>query len=208
MTVETEIAGFLAEYTADLRQQFKDARMRMRKLVPHGYELVYDNYNALVFGYAPNDRGGQALISIAGYPQWVTLFFLRGVALPDPTKRLQGEGSTVRGIRLDGPETLDEPDVRALLERAMRPNAAAFAAAPRLTTIVKSVSAKRRSRKPTTPVAAAPSKGPKSAKVLGKPPAGRKKPQGGAGKGAGHAAGRPSGNRTGHNAGRGAKGRG
>ncbi len=171
MAVETEIAGFLGEYTADLRQQFKDARFRMRKLVPRGYELVYDNYNALVFGYAPNDHGSQALISIAGYPQWVTLFFLRGVALPDPTGRLQGAGSTVRGIRLDGPETLDEPDVRALLEHAMRPHAAAFAAAPKLTTVVKAVSAKRRSRKPS--VQAAPQASAKTAKKTANPNTGR-----------------------------------
>ena len=145
---EAEIAGFLAKYTPELRAQFKQTRARLRQHFPRGYELVYDNYNALAIGYSPAEGASQAVVSIAGYPRWVSLFFLQGKGLPDPTQRLQGSGSRVRSIRLASPATLDEPDVQALLALALGPHAPDFAAAPRLTTVVKSVSAKQRSRRP------------------------------------------------------------
>jgi hypothetical protein len=45
---------------------------------------VYRNYNALVVGFCVGDRASSGLFSIAVYPRYVTLFFLKGAALPDP----------------------------------------------------------------------------------------------------------------------------
>ena len=151
--MEAEIASFLGKYTPELRRTFAAARVKMRVLFPRGFELVYDNYNALVFGYSATERASAALVSIAGYPKWVTLFFLKGSVLADPTRRLEGSGKTVRGIRLASPETLDEPDVKALLVDAMRSQTSAFAQAPALRTVVKSVSGKQRPRRPAKPSA-------------------------------------------------------
>ena len=53
-------------------------------LFPQGYELVYDNYNALVFAFASTDRASGAILSNAVYPRWVTRFFAHGVDLSDP----------------------------------------------------------------------------------------------------------------------------
>jgi len=119
----------------------------MHALFPRGHELVYDNYNALVFGFSPTERTSDALLSVAGYPRWVTLFFLRGAALDDPHKLLQGAGSQVRSIRLAAVECLDRPEVLSLIEQAVQPHAAAFGAAPALSTVVKSVSLKQRPRR-------------------------------------------------------------
>jgi len=38
--------------------------------------MVYDNYNALVIAFSPNERPSDAIFSIALYPHWVNLFFL------------------------------------------------------------------------------------------------------------------------------------
>jgi hypothetical protein len=146
--IETEIAGFTAKYAPPIAAALKACRRRMHGFFPRGFELVYDNYNALVFGYAPSERASDAIVSIAGYPRWITLFFLHGATLHDPDKLLQGDGKQVRGIRLVSPADFDNPAVRALLQRAIAPHADAFAAAPRLATIVKSVSAAQRSRRP------------------------------------------------------------
>ena len=62
----------------------KAAVARMRKYVPDAVELVYDNYNALVVGFGPTERASEAVLSIALYPRWVTLFFLQGARLSDP----------------------------------------------------------------------------------------------------------------------------
>jgi hypothetical protein len=120
----------------------------MAKLFPKGYELVYDNYNALGFGYSPNLRASGVVVSVVAYPRWVTLFFLKGARLSDPNGLLQGRGSTVRSVRLTSPDLLASKPVASLIKEALRPCAAEFAKAPRLSTVIKSVSAKQRPRRP------------------------------------------------------------
>jgi hypothetical protein len=160
--VESEIAAFLAKYTPEVEARLREARSRLRARFPRGFELVYDNYNALVFGISPTERTQDAFISVAGYPRWVTLFFLHGGDLHDPSGLLEGEGKQVRGIRLGKPAQIDTPTVQALIAQAVLPHKAAFRAAPALTTIVKSVVAKQRPRRPTS--AARGSRSSKSAK--------------------------------------------
>jgi hypothetical protein len=148
--VESQIADFLGKYTPEIAAQLRKARKRLRALFPRGFELVYDNYNALVFGISPTERTSDAFVSVAGYPRWVTLFFLDGKRLADPAGLLEGGGKQVRSIRLENPADIDTPPVAALITQAGRPHQAAFRAAPALRTIVKSISAKQRSRRPAT----------------------------------------------------------
>ena len=86
-------------------------------------------------------------MSLALYPRWVTLFFLRGVDLPDPARRLTGDGVQVRQIRLTRAEILDEPEVVALVESAKAGKT--FAGPARI--VVKSISPKQRPRRPRQP---------------------------------------------------------
>lgn len=144
--VESQIAGFIAKYAPAIQDRLRDARSRLRALFPRGHELVFDNYNALVFGISATDRTADSFVSIAGYPKWVTLFFLRGVDLDDPTGLLVGDGKQVRSIRLKNAEDLDRPDVLSLISQAAVPHAAAFEKAPPLTTIVRMVVDKQRPR--------------------------------------------------------------
>jgi hypothetical protein len=145
---EAAIRGFVAKYDPGIGAQLRACRRQLHVAVPHGFELVYDNYNALVFEFSPSERTSDALLSIAGYPRWVTLFLLKGASVADPDGLLDGAGSQVRSLKLAGPDDLDRPAVQALITRALAPAAKAFAAAPPLRTIVKSVSAKQRSRRP------------------------------------------------------------
>jgi hypothetical protein len=147
-TTARQVADFIARYTPAMADAITACRRKLCARVPRGFELVYDNYNALAIGYAYADHAAASLVSIAGYPRWVTLFFLYGKDLPDPDGLLQGQGARVRSIRLASPDDLDKPAVRRLLELALAPHAADFAAAPPLATVVKAVSAKRRERRP------------------------------------------------------------
>ncbi len=110
--------------------------------------MVFDNYNALVFGIGPSDRTRESFISIAGYPKWVTLFFLNGADLPDPEGLLEGDGKQVRGIRLKTPADMDTPAVAALIAQAVAPHRDALAAAPALATVIKMEVDKQRPRRP------------------------------------------------------------
>jgi len=149
IAVESQIASFLSKYTPAVEGQLRDARTRLRAMFPRGFELVYDNYNALVFGISPTERTSDAFISVAGYPRWVTLFFLHGVDLHDAHGLLEGQGKQVRSVRLREPKDINTPGVEALIAQAVLPYESAFLTAPSLTTIVKSVSAKQRPRRPS-----------------------------------------------------------
>ena len=145
---EPAIAAFLAKYSPAIESQLKDARRRLRAFFPRGFELVFDNYNALVFGIGPTERASDAFVSIAGYPRWVTLFFLHGSALHDPSGLLEGQGKQVRSIRLAHASQMNQAGVEALIAQAVLPYRAVLAAAPVLTTVVKAVVAKQRPRRP------------------------------------------------------------
>jgi hypothetical protein len=80
-SVESQIDLFLGKYEPAIEAQLREARRRLCALFPRGFELVFDNYNALVFGISPSERTPDAFVSIAGYPKWVTLFFLHGADL-------------------------------------------------------------------------------------------------------------------------------
>lgn len=151
---EHRIGKFIDKYAPDIARDLRACRACMHALVPRGFELVYDNYNALVFGFSATERTSDALLSIAGYPNWVTLFFLKGASLADPKGLLEGSGSRVRSIRLASPDDLSRPDIRALIANAMAVDRAAFARAEPLVTVVKSVSARQRPRRPAERVVA------------------------------------------------------
>jgi hypothetical protein len=151
---ESQIEEFVAKYSPDVAAQLREARARLRAFFSHGFELVFDNYNALVFGISPTARSQDAFISVAGYPRWVTLFFLHGAQLHDPKALLEGDGKQVRSIRLKTPQDINQADVEAIIVQAIRPHQSALHAAPRLTTTIKMVVAKQRSRRPAAKAAA------------------------------------------------------
>ena len=146
--VEAEVESFIAKFTPALQVRVRDARAKLRSLFPRGYELVFDNYNALVFGIGPTDRTTSSFISIAAYPRWITLFFLHGKDLDDPTGLLEGEGKQIRSVRLVEPSTFDDAAVRALIAQAIAPQAAALQDAPPLTTVIRMRADKQRPRRP------------------------------------------------------------
>ena len=148
-TPERRLAAFLARYETPIAARARSARRKLRALLPGAVELVYDNYNALVIAFSPTDRTSDAMISIALYPRWVTLFFLEGVELSDPKRLLVGDGKQVRRLVIEGPDTLEQPAIRALIAQAWkRAGAPERAAGHRL--VIKSVSAKQRPRRSPT----------------------------------------------------------
>jgi hypothetical protein len=145
---EEQLANFIAKYTPEIGARCQATLAKMRDRLPGAIELVYDNYNALVIGFSPTERASDAIFSIALYPRWVTLFFLRGANIPDPQKLLKGGGKVVRHIVLETAADLDKPAVRALMKRALeRCDKPINGAAPGRI-IIKSVSAKQRPRRP------------------------------------------------------------
>jgi hypothetical protein len=147
-SIESQIEVFLGRYAPAVEAQLREARTRLRSMFPRGFELVFDNYNALVFGISPTERRSGAFLSVVGYPKWVTLFFLNGTDLHDPNGLLEGQGKQVRSIRLKHPADINTPEVEALIAQAIVRHESAFLNAPVLTTVIKLALAKQRSRRP------------------------------------------------------------
>ena len=132
-----------------MRKIAANALVRLRKQVPGAIEMVYDNYNALVIGFGPNERPSDAVFSIALYPNYVRLFFLSGASLDDPEDLLQGSGTLVRSIRLvPDASVIDRPAVRALIAQAIAASDVPFEGRQRRKLVIRSVSAKQRPRRP------------------------------------------------------------
>jgi hypothetical protein len=153
MTSTKQIASFLAKYDPKIAADARASRTKLRKMVPGGIEFVYDNYNALVFGFGPSERPSEAVLSLAIMPRWVTLCFLKGARLRDPKKILRGAGSIVRNIQLSSPGQLEDGDVRDLIEQAIEAARPAFSGKPGAQrTLIKSISAKQRPRRPRSKI--------------------------------------------------------
>jgi hypothetical protein len=147
-SAERQLSGFLGKFDPKVARVARGACRRLRRLLPGALELVYDNYNALAIGFGPTERASDVIMSVAVYPRWVSVFFMRGARLPDPLGLLRGGGKQVRHIVLTGPETLDRPGVRALVRSALKSHPRALDPAQARRTIIKSVSARQRPRRP------------------------------------------------------------
>lgn len=100
------VEAAIDKYDPKVAAMGRKALAIMRKRLPGARELVYDNYNAFGIGFSGADKASKTPLSIVLYPRWITLFFLKGSALPDPERRLEGTGSTVRSIRIETPKAL------------------------------------------------------------------------------------------------------
>ena len=145
---EAQLAGFLAKYTPEIARQAEAAIVKMRARLPGAIEMVYDNYNGLVVGFGPTERPSEAIFSIVVFPRYFSLCFLQGTKVPDPQKLLQGNGNVVRHIRLDPPETLDRPEVQAVMNAALASASKPLDPAQPHKLVIKSISAKQRPRRP------------------------------------------------------------
>lgn len=145
---EARLEGFIAKYSPDMAAQIREVLARMRARLPGAVELVYDNYNALAVGFGSGERLSDAVFSIACYPRWVSLFFFPGVGLDDPLKLLKGTGRRTRHIVLLTPSMLDDPAVVELMMQALKTAPHPIDPKAPSRTVIKSVSAKQRPRRP------------------------------------------------------------
>jgi hypothetical protein len=164
-----QLARFLAKYSPEVRSLAKDALARMRALTPGAIEFVYDNYNALVIGFGPTERPSDAILSIALYPRWVNLYFLDGAMLDDPTGALRGGGARVRNVRLSSAADLDAPAVRVLIAQALAIADPPLNRHQPRKTIVRVVSAKQRSRRPSNRPASSDTASPRRRRSAPRP---------------------------------------
>jgi len=148
MDDEARLDAFMARYTPEVVADAKRALTFLQARLPTALRLVYDNYNALVIGFASGEKASDAFLSIALYPKYVRLFFLRGVDLEDPDHLLEGNGVQVRSIKLKPASRIEEPEVCALIDAAIA-NTWPLPETGDGPLIIKSISPSQRPRRPT-----------------------------------------------------------
>jgi len=147
LDAQAHLDGFIDKYAPEIAADGRSALKFLEKRLPTATRLVYDNYNALVVAFGSTQRVSDVILSVALYPKYVRLFFLRGLALPDPNGLLEGNGATVRSVKLAPISRLETPEVCALIDAAVA-NASPLPSEGGGPLVIKSISAKQRPRRP------------------------------------------------------------
>ena len=142
-----QLKAMIDRFDPAIQKVVRSARTKLRRRVPTAVELVYDNYNALAIGFGSSVKRGDWIVSIAVYARGVNLYFIYGIALPDPHKLLQGSGNQGRFVRLESAAILDRPEVEALLKAAIAQADTPLPSHGRGYIVIKSVSPNRRRRR-------------------------------------------------------------
>lgn len=145
---QRQLDTFIDKFTPEVAALARALLDKMKTRTPGAQILVYDNYNALAIGFGRSDKAGEAILSLAVMPKWVTLCFLWGVHLSDPHNLLKGDGSRVRNVRLHSAEAFDDPRIQALIDEALEITDWPIDPTEPQRLIVKSISANQRQRRP------------------------------------------------------------
>src|ERR1700733_3038 len=113
-----DLVKFLLPYPDKVKAAALWLRGFVWDLYPDTNELIYDNYNAVAFGWSPTDKAGDVFCSIAVFSDHVNFGFNRGVDIDDPGNMLLGDGSQYRYIKVKDKEDFQEWYMKQLLEDA------------------------------------------------------------------------------------------
>ncbi len=146
---EKDLKKFLSIFPKEKQETALWLREFVWNLYPNCNELIYDNYNALAFGWSPTDKVGHTFCSIAvGRSTYNVHFgFYWGSQIADPDKILLGKGNQYRYILVKSKTDFPKTYIKKLLEEAYA-NSLAKVKDPKQImkgqTIVKSISAKKK----------------------------------------------------------------
>jgi hypothetical protein len=150
-----DLLKFLSPFEEDITEIVLWLRAFVWDLYPKANELIYDNYNAVAFGWSVTDRLGHTFCSIAvgRTSKNIHFGFYFGSQLSDPEKKLIGNGNQYRYILVKNKKEFPKIYMKKLLIEAYV-NALAKVQDPKQivegTTIIKSVSPVKRAKKNIT----------------------------------------------------------
>ena len=93
-----DLLKFLKPFPDDVKETAFWLREFVWNLYPNCNELIYDNYNALAYGWSPTDKVGHCFCSIAvgRSTHNIHFGFYWGSEISDPDKILIGNGKQYR----------------------------------------------------------------------------------------------------------------
>jgi hypothetical protein len=154
-----DLLKFLKPFPNPIQETALWLRAFVWDLYPQANELIYDNYNAVAFGWSPTDKVGHTFCSIAvGRTSHNVHFgFYWGSEIADPDKMLIGQGNQYRYILVKDKKEFPRAYIKKLVKEAYT-NSLAKVKDPKQIlkgeTITKSVSAVKRTKLKKTKKAA------------------------------------------------------
>jgi Domain of unknown function (DU1801) len=151
-----DLLRFLKPFDKEITEIVLWLREFVWDLYPKTNELIYDNYNALAFGWSVTDKLGHTFCSIAvgRTSKNIHFGFYWGSQISDPEKLLIGNGNQYRYTLVTSKKDFPKTYIKKLLREAYA-NSLAKVKDPRLivegTTVTKSVSPVKRERKGIAP---------------------------------------------------------
>ena len=121
---------------------------------PDANELIYDNYNAVAFGWSPTDKVGHTICTIAvgRSSKNIHFGFYWGSEISDPKKILIGQGNQYRYILVTAKNKFPKAYMKTLIGEAYANSLSKVKDPKQLMqgkTIVRSISSKKRPAKKT-----------------------------------------------------------
>ena len=147
-----DLLKFLKPFEKEITENVLWLREFVWDLYPQANELIYDNYNALAFGWSPTDRVAHTFCSIAvgRTNKNVHFGFYWGSEISDPDQILLGEGNQYRYILVPDKNKFPKAYIKKLVKEAYANSLAKVKDKKQIMngqTIVKSISAKKRQKK-------------------------------------------------------------
>lgn len=147
-----DLLKFLKPFSGEIIELIIWLRKFVWDLYPQTNELIYDNYNALAFGWSPTDKVGHTFCSIAvgRTSKNVHFGFYWGNELSDPDKILLGQGNQYRYILVTDRNKFPKRYIKKLVKEAYINSLAKVKDKKQILhgqTIVKSISKKKREKK-------------------------------------------------------------
>jgi hypothetical protein len=142
-----DLLQFLKPYPKEVAELALWLREYVWDLYPNTNELIYDNYNAVAFGWSPTDRLSHTFCSVAVLPRYVHFGFYWGSEIADPEKKLKGKGNQYRYIIIEQQSDFPKTYIKKLLKEAYANSLAKVKDKTQLckgTTITKSISPVKR----------------------------------------------------------------
>lgn len=147
-----DLLKFLKPFDGGIKETVLWLREFVWDLYPTSNELIYDNYNALAFGWSLTDRVGHLFCNIAvgRTSKNIHFGFYWGSEISDPEKRLIGQGNQYRYLLVKTKKEFPKTYIKKLLKETYVNSFKKVKDKNQLIegmTITKSISAKKRELK-------------------------------------------------------------
>ncbi|MEO8110968.1 MAG: hypothetical protein ABI594_13080 [Ginsengibacter sp.] len=148
----TDLLKFLKPFDENIQDIVLSLRDFVWDLYPQTNELIYDNYNALAFGWSPTEKAGHLFCNIAvgRTSKNIQFGFYWGSEIADPKTVLIGEGKQYRYFLVKNKDDFPKTYMKKLLKDAYNNSLSKVKDKNQITkglTITKSISAKKRELK-------------------------------------------------------------